>query len=229
MKSAIAVFVVSAAMGAATVQAQTPGSQTSPQSTQQRPDARYPNPSGQDSAPNQTTVHRRRRRRRRTGHPEDPATTSTKGKAAEQTYQTGKKADDNAGCSIANGCPERRRRQRRERRFARPRARMVLGRWTGRIATTRRLPRLAAVGAASAVHSILSVEGTERVSQGNRRVRRRGRPRVQGNLRDQTRPLQSFAGQAATAALVWNVDVAALQQVVEPAYAIPAGTRRLPA
>jgi hypothetical protein len=32
-------------------------------------------------------------------HPEDPATTSTKGKAADQTYQTGKKADDNAGCS----------------------------------------------------------------------------------------------------------------------------------
>ncbi len=67
------------------------------QQTQSRPDARYPNPSGQDSAPKQTTV-KPTQTAPPSANPEDPST-STKGKSAENTYQTGKKADASAGCS----------------------------------------------------------------------------------------------------------------------------------
>lgn len=68
-----------------------------PPATQARPDARYQNPSGQDSAPSQTRVNPTKTAPT-TAHPEDPST-ATKGQSAQQTYSAGKKADDAAGCS----------------------------------------------------------------------------------------------------------------------------------
>jgi len=67
------------------------------QETQQRPDARYQNPSGQDSNPGKTTV-KPTQTAPKSSNPED-ARSSTKGEAAEQTYSGVKKADDAAGCS----------------------------------------------------------------------------------------------------------------------------------
>ena len=65
-----------------------------PETTQRRPDARYPNPSGQDSNPSTTTVK-----------PTKPAPStktpqnSTTGQASKQTYNDGKKRDAAGGCS----------------------------------------------------------------------------------------------------------------------------------
>jgi hypothetical protein len=89
-RQAILICVISASLLAA-ANAQTP------ESSQARPDARYPNPSGHDSNPSQTTV-KPTTTAPASKNPED-ARTSTKGAAASQTYQTGKKKDDSAGCS----------------------------------------------------------------------------------------------------------------------------------
>ena len=67
------------------------------QAPQERPDARYPNPSGQDSNPGKTVV-KPTKPAPPSANPED-ARTSTKGAAAKQTYQAGKKPDASAGCS----------------------------------------------------------------------------------------------------------------------------------
>jgi hypothetical protein len=67
------------------------------QAPQERRDARYPNPSGQDSNPGKTEV-KPTKPAPRSANPED-AHSATKGAAAEQTYQAGKKADASAGCS----------------------------------------------------------------------------------------------------------------------------------
>lgn len=72
-------------------QAQTPNAPTT------RPDARYPNPSGQDSNPSQTVV-KPTTQAPASKNPED-ARTSTKGDAANQTFEAGKRADASAGCS----------------------------------------------------------------------------------------------------------------------------------
>jgi hypothetical protein len=72
------------------------GAQTSP-APQTRPDARYPNPSGQDSQPSQTRVNPTKTAPP-SSNPED-ASTATKGDAAKRAYSAGKKADDSAGCS----------------------------------------------------------------------------------------------------------------------------------
>ena len=60
---------------------------------QQRPDARYPNPSGQDSKPSSTEVNPTK--------PAPPSTSqnSSRGAAAKDTYVTGKKPDVSGGCS----------------------------------------------------------------------------------------------------------------------------------
>ena len=91
MKLFLALLTVTASVAVA--QAQT----ADPQTTQSRPDARYQNPSGQDSNPSRTIV-KPTETQKPSANPEDAAT-STKGKAASQTYQTGKKADASAGCS----------------------------------------------------------------------------------------------------------------------------------
>jgi hypothetical protein len=72
-------------------QAQTPNAPAT------RPDARYPNPSGQDSNPSQTVV-KPTTQAPASKNPED-ARTSTKGDAAHQTFEAGKRADASAGCS----------------------------------------------------------------------------------------------------------------------------------
>jgi hypothetical protein len=75
--------------------AQAAGAQESkPSTAQERPDARYPNPSGQDSKPSTTRVE-----------PTKPAPSSktpqdsTRGEADDNTYVTGKKRDAAGGCS----------------------------------------------------------------------------------------------------------------------------------
>lgn len=80
-------------------QSSTPSStpSASPQNTpgaQQRPDARYPNPSGQDSKPSTTTV-------KPTPTPQSSKAPqdSTTGGASSETYQNGKKRDTAPGCS----------------------------------------------------------------------------------------------------------------------------------
>jgi hypothetical protein len=65
-----------------------------PQSSQQRPDARYPKPSGQDSKPSTTTV-KPTPTPKSSRAPQD----STTGGADQQTYQDGKKRDTAPGCS----------------------------------------------------------------------------------------------------------------------------------
>jgi hypothetical protein len=71
----------------------------SPPGTVNRPDARYPNPSGQDSNPGTTPV-KPTKTAPPTAHPED-SRPSTTGAASRQTYQGagGKKPSDNTGCS----------------------------------------------------------------------------------------------------------------------------------
>ena len=64
------------------------------QSTEQRPDARYSKPSGQDSQPSTTEV--------KPTKPAPPSKTpqdSSRGAAAPNTYVTGKKPDVAGGCS----------------------------------------------------------------------------------------------------------------------------------
>jgi hypothetical protein len=61
---------------------------------QQRPDARYPNPSGQDSKPSTTTV-KPTPTPKSSKAPQD----STTGAASSETYQNGKKRDTAPGCS----------------------------------------------------------------------------------------------------------------------------------
>jgi len=70
---------------------------STPSSSATRPDARYPNPSGQDSNPSQTVV-KPTTQAPASKNPED-ARTSTKGDAADQTFATGKRSDSSAGCS----------------------------------------------------------------------------------------------------------------------------------
>lgn len=96
MKSAVPAFVLAALGLASVVAAQTPSS-TDPNATQKRPDARYSNPSGQDSAPSTTTV-KSTKTAPPTGNPEKSQPETT-GKASRDTYTDGKKRDDAAGCS----------------------------------------------------------------------------------------------------------------------------------
>jgi hypothetical protein len=86
-------LVASACVACASLQATAQTAET----PQARPDARYPNPSGHDSKPSTTQVNPTKPPPA-SANPED-ARTSTKGGAAKQTYTTGKKADDAAGCS----------------------------------------------------------------------------------------------------------------------------------
>lgn len=65
--------------------------QTTPQ---QRPDARYPNPSGQDSAPSKTEV-----KPTKPAPPSKAPQDSSRGEAAPNTYVDGKKKDVSGGCS----------------------------------------------------------------------------------------------------------------------------------
>lgn len=93
LQLALACSLALACTGAAMAQT-TQQPQSAPQN---RPDARYHHPSGQDSKPSTTTV-KPTKPAPRTAHPEDPHGETT-GEAAKQTYQAGKKSDDTAGCS----------------------------------------------------------------------------------------------------------------------------------
>ncbi len=99
-------------------EAQTPNT-SAPPGTQNRPDARYPNPSGQDSNPSSSPV-KPTKTAPANAHPEDsqPATT---GAASNNTYHDGKKPDDSAGCSTPTDAasagvkvPDRRSTQERQ-------------------------------------------------------------------------------------------------------------------
>ena len=78
----------------AQVYAQTPPARSTPSQPQARPDARYPNPSGQDSRPSTTTVK---------PTPAPPASKAPQdgkaGEASNNTYVNGKKHDASGGCS----------------------------------------------------------------------------------------------------------------------------------
>jgi hypothetical protein len=108
MKSQLALTVIGTFGLAAAVLAQTPVP-SPPPATQERPDARYPNPSGQDSNPSSTTV-KPTKTAPPTSNPEKSRSATT-GAAAKQTYEDGKKRDDAAGCSTPTDAKSARTKQ----------------------------------------------------------------------------------------------------------------------
>jgi hypothetical protein len=87
-------LLISLSLGfAAVAAAQTPA----PSSTQTRPDARYPNPSGQDSNPGQTRV----KPTKPAPDPRASATEPSTGEKSKDTYAgaEGRKRDNSMGCS----------------------------------------------------------------------------------------------------------------------------------
>jgi hypothetical protein len=93
MKASIALIAVGCVALSGPVLAQ---SSSSPPDTssQERPDARYPNPSGQDSNPSSTKVEPTK-----TAPPSKKPQDSSRGEAAKETYVDGKKRDVAGGCS----------------------------------------------------------------------------------------------------------------------------------